>query len=284
MEDDFQFVDFEASEEPKDLEQVKKDVQKLRLQCQSESTEVKKLEKEWEECRQAMKKMSEEMKQLEEERQKMRREMSSLEVKNVEIVSQLNGLKEEVKSLKNARKNTWNESIEKESMEATSIPTPTSTSIPTPVPASAPASASGPASSVATVLAAVAEMNKLKSKTKSNLKELDKSQCYACKDCGTHIGLESDVANRTYQVGQGAFSEKTRGYLFNNAVNLTFGATKTETFTSGSYEISSVTCAKCGLSMGWKYLSSSNEANASKVGKFCLARYNLTSPQERNQK
>jgi len=77
--------------------------------------------------------------------------------------------------------------------------------------------------------------------------------------------------------------KKKRGFLFSSTVNLTFGPTKTEVFTTGSYDISWVNCAKCDSSLGWKYLSSSNESNASKVGKYCLARYSLTSPQERNE-
>ncbi|ETN97560.1 fad NAD binding oxidoreductase [Reticulomyxa filosa] len=116
-----------------------------------------------------------------------------------------------------------------------------------------------------------------------SLKELDKSKCYACKNCGTHISLEGDIASRNYQVGQGAFTEKKRGYLFNCAVNLTLGATKTEKFTTGSYEIAWVSCSKCAASLGWKYLSTNNQSNASKVGKLCLARYSLTSPQEKTE-
>jgi len=96
--------------------------------------------------------------------------------------------------------------------------------------------------------------------------------------------LESDIINRCYQVGQGPFTEKKRGYLFNTAINLTFGPVKTDIFTTGSYDTSWVNCIKCGISMGWKYLSASNENNASKVGKYCLSRHNLTSPQERGEK
>lgn len=106
---------------------------------------------------------------------------------------------------------------------------------------------------------------------------------YSCKDCGTHIAIESDIESRCYQVGQGSFAEKKRGYLFKTAANLKLGATKTENFTTGSYKIAWVSCVKCQQSMGWKYLSADNPNNTAKVNKFCLARYSLQSPQERKE-
>lgn len=114
------------------------------------------------------------------------------------------------------------------------------------------------------------------------LKEFDASVAYSCKECDTHIAIEGEIESRCYQVGQGTFSEKKRGYLFKDAANLELGPTKTENFTTGSYKISWVTCVKCHQSMGWKYLSADNPNNCSKVGKYCLARYSLHSPQERN--
>jgi len=114
--------------------------------------------------------------------------------------------------------------------------------------------------------------------------KLDTTQAYCCKDCGTHIALENDVESRCYQVGQGTFSEKKRGFLFKNAYNLVLGATKTETFTTGSYNIAWVSCVKCQQQIGWKYLSTDNPNNTSKVGKFCLARYSLVSPQDTKEK
>ena len=115
------------------------------------------------------------------------------------------------------------------------------------------------------------------------MREFDKSVAYSCKDCGTHIAIESDIESRCYQVGQGAFNEKKRGFLFKTATNLELGATKTENFTTGSYKIAWVTCVKCKQSIGWKYLSADDQNNNAKVNKFCLARYSLHSPQERNK-
>ena len=112
---------------------------------------------------------------------------------------------------------------------------------------------------------------------------LDKSKSFACKECNTDIALKEDIESKCYQVGQGQFTEKKRGYLFQNAVNTILGATKTENFTTGSYQISWVSCAKCQTQMGWKYISADNANNSSKVGKFCLARYSLTSPEDRAQ-
>lgn len=113
------------------------------------------------------------------------------------------------------------------------------------------------------------------------LRLLDEATAYTCKECGTHIACESDVESKCYQVGQGSFTEKKRGFLFADACNLVLGEKKTETFTTGSYEISWVTCVKCSTSMGWKYLSSDNPSNASKIHKYCLSRFALLSPAER---
>jgi len=113
---------------------------------------------------------------------------------------------------------------------------------------------------------------------------LDSSKSFECKECGTDIALKGDIESKCYQVGQGQFTEKKRGYLFGNAVNTVLGATKTENFTTGSYQISWVSCKKCSAQMGWKYISAENANNTTKVGKYCLARYSLTSPEDRASK
>jgi len=124
----------------------------------------------------------------------------------------------------------------------------------------------------------------MSSKQRDCLMSLDKSKSFACKECNTDIGLKEDIESKCYQVGQGQFTEKKRGYLFQTAVNTVLGKMKTENFTTGSYQISWVSCAKCSTQMGWKYISADNETNSSKVGKYCLARYSLTSPEDRAQK
>jgi len=111
------------------------------------------------------------------------------------------------------------------------------------------------------------------------LAKLDITQAYCCKDCGTHIALESDIESRCYQVGHGGFTEKKRGYLFKNACNLVLGERKTENFTTGAYIIAWVSCVKCQQQIGWKYISTDIQSNTSKVGKYCLSRYLLVSPQ-----
>lgn len=112
----------------------------------------------------------------------------------------------------------------------------------------------------------------------------DSAKSFECKECGTDIALKEDIESKCYQVGQGQFTEKKRGYLFQNAVNTVLGATKTENFTTGSYQISWVSCKKCSAQMGWKYISADNPNNTTKVGKYCLARYSLTSPEDRTTK
>jgi len=122
------------------------------------------------------------------------------------------------------------------------------------------------------------------SKQRDCLVALDSSSSFECKECGTDIALKEDIESKCYQVGQGQFTEKKRGYLFENAVNTVLGATKTENFTTGSYQISWVSCKKCSAQMGWKYISADNPNNTTKVGKYCLARYSLTSPEDRATK
>merc|ERR1719336_2505579 len=94
------------------------------------------------------------------------------------------------------------------------------------------------------------------------------------------VNLEKDVESRSYQVGQGTFTEKKRGYLFTHAVNLHEGQRKEETFTTGVYEVRYVSCKKCKTQMGWRYLKSDNELGVSKINKYCLGRYLLRSPEE----
>jgi hypothetical protein len=110
---------------------------------------------------------------------------------------------------------------------------------------------------------------------------LDKSKSFACKECGIDVALDEEIQSKCYQVGQGSFTEQKRGYLFKTAVNLVCGPEKTENFTTGAYQISWVSCMKCQSKIGWKYISADNNTNNSKVGKYCLARYSLTSPEER---
>jgi len=116
------------------------------------------------------------------------------------------------------------------------------------------------------------------------LDTLDSRHAYNCKKCDCNIGLDSNIESRCYQVGQGTFTEKKRGYLFSDATNLHCGDKKIENFTTGSYTISWVSCKKCGTSMGWKYIDAQSTENNAKVGKYCLSRHELTSPQDRNEK
>lgn len=129
-----------------------------------------------------------------------------------------------------------------------------------------------------------ANIDAIDSRQRECLVSLDQSKAFSCKECGTDIALKGDIESKCYQVGQGAFTEKKRGYLFSAAVNMVLGASKTENFTTGSYQIAWVKCAKCQAQMGWKYISAESASNTSKEGKFCLARHGLTSPEDRAQK
>merc|ERR1719464_2235556 len=123
----------------------------------------------------------------------------------------------------------------------------------------------------------------INSRQRECLVSLDQSKAFSCKECGTDIALKGDIESKCYQVGQGTFTEKKRGYLFTNAVNMVLGKGKTENFTTGSYQIAWAKCAKCQAQMGWKYISAESASNTTKEGKFCLARHGLTSPEDRAQ-
>jgi len=251
MEDDFQFVDVESNETNKDLKAVREELQKLAEARSLKHNEVQSLRKEMNECRVGIDSMREKLEEMKEEKDKMQEEMKSLETKNEKLLVEIGTLKDQLLKVKKgvSVSNTASHSCEDEISESREN-----------------------------------GIKKDNAKLKLSLKELEASQYYACKVCDTKIALECDITNRSYQVGQGEFTEKKRGFLFSNAVNLTLGPIKTESFTTGSYDIAWVSCTKCGESLGWKYLTSTNESNASKLGKYCLARYSLCSPQERSEK
>eukprot|EP01084_Bolivina_argentea_P062158 113654_1 len=107
---------------------------------------------------------------------------------------------------------------------------------------------------------------------------LDKSKSYSCKECNIDIALENDIESKNYTVKSG----NGRGYLFANGVNIFLSDAKTVKFTTGCYEIKQASCVKCSTQIGWKYISAKNILNnAKRVGKYCLARDSLTSPEER---
>jgi len=261
MDEDFQFVDLAANESNKDLKTLTEDVQKLKESWSLEHNEVKSLQKQVNECRETIGKMNEELKQMKEERNQMREKMKSLETKNADMLMQIPALKEELSKMNHL-------DVSKAVVSHTN---------------DHPIDDLGGGKDKKQTTTTTATTTNETMKIKSPLKQLDKSLCYACKACGTHIGLENDISNRAHQVGQGPFTEQKRGYIFNTGYNLTLGVTKTEEFSTGLYEIAWVTCTKCSASLGWKYLSASNENNKSKVGKYCLARYSLTSPQDRTE-
>jgi len=99
---------------------------------------------------------------------------------------------------------------------------------------------------------------------------LEFDDVYSCKVCGTHVARETDVESKSFQVGEGPFTEAKRGYLFRSAVNLRQGPPRPEHFTTGIYTISYVECFTCGQPKGWKYLGSSTAGGRAKIGKFCL--------------
>lgn len=93
---------------------------------------------------------------------------------------------------------------------------------------------------------------------------------YSCKVCGMHVAREIEIESKSFQVGEGPFTEAKRGYLFRSAVNLRQGPPQPEHFTTGIYTISYVDCFGCGSQFGWKYLGAEKPAGRAKINKFCL--------------
>jgi len=195
----FQFVDLAPGETSKDLKSLKDEVQKLTESWSLEHGEIKTIQKEMGECRTTTNMIREEMKQMKEEKIKMQERMKLLETKNEEFLMILNALKESMSKMK---------------LASTVIPTVISSS-------------QSCDNQVKTSYEKEKEKEKGQEKEKEKeldnenvtpvllrLKELDKSQCYTCKDCGTDIALENDIISRCYQVGQGAFTEKKTRFSF----------------------------------------------------------------------
>lgn len=106
---------------------------------------------------------------------------------------------------------------------------------------------------------------------------------YTCRHCGTHLGLECDVESKSYQVGQGSFEERKRGYLFSMFVNLSYGPVQDEEFRRGTYGISWVSCSRCDSALGWKYVRCARGVQGAdrRLGKYCISRQQIHTPQER---
>ncbi|KAL5564330.1 hypothetical protein UlMin_028450 [Ulmus minor] len=89
---------------------------------------------------------------------------------------------------------------------------------------------------------------------------------YRCKFCKTHLALADDLVSRAFHCRRG------KAYLFNKAVNITYGAFEERTMLSGLHIVADIFCCFCGQIVGWKYESAHARSQKYKEGKFVLER------------
>ncbi|OMO53510.1 Yippee-like protein [Corchorus capsularis] len=95
--------------------------------------------------------------------------------------------------------------------------------------------------------------------------ELD-GRSYRCKFCRTHFALPEDLVSRSFH------SRRGKAYLFNNAVNITVGASEERMMLSGMHTVADIYCCCCGQIVGWKYEAAHEKSQKYKEGKFVLER------------
>ncbi|KZV19869.1 protein yippee-like [Dorcoceras hygrometricum] len=89
---------------------------------------------------------------------------------------------------------------------------------------------------------------------------------YKCKFCKTHLALADDLVSRAFHCRRG------KAYLFNNAVNITFGRHEERMMLSGTHTVADIFCCYCGQIVGWKYETAHENSQKYKEGKFVLER------------
>ncbi|KAK4492933.1 hypothetical protein RD792_000260 [Penstemon davidsonii] len=70
---------------------------------------------------------------------------------------------------------------------------------------------------------------------------------YRCKFCKTHLALADELVSRSFHCRRG------KAYLFNNAVNITYGPHEERMMLSGMHTVADIFCCCCGQIVGWKY-------------------------------
>ncbi|KAG8386348.1 hypothetical protein BUALT_Bualt03G0139500 [Buddleja alternifolia] len=89
---------------------------------------------------------------------------------------------------------------------------------------------------------------------------------YRCKYCKTHLALADELVSRAFHCRSG------KAYLFNSAVNITFGPHEERMMLSGMHTVADVFCCCCGQILGWKYEAAHEMTQKYKEGKFVLER------------
>ncbi|KAF3442012.1 hypothetical protein FNV43_RR15928 [Rhamnella rubrinervis] len=89
---------------------------------------------------------------------------------------------------------------------------------------------------------------------------------YRCKFCKTQLALVDDLVSRGFHCRRG------KAYLFNNAVNISVGASEERMMLSGLHMVADIFCCSCGQIVGWKYEVAQDKSQKYKEGKFVLER------------
>ncbi|KAL3849172.1 hypothetical protein ACJIZ3_011054 [Penstemon smallii] len=89
---------------------------------------------------------------------------------------------------------------------------------------------------------------------------------YRCKFCKTHLALADELVSRSFHCRRG------KAYLFNSAVNITYGPHEERMMLSGMHTVADIFCCCCGQIVGWKYEAAHEKSQKYKEGKFVLER------------
>ncbi|CAM9427169.1 unnamed protein product [Heterosigma akashiwo] len=98
---------------------------------------------------------------------------------------------------------------------------------------------------------------------------LDCPEIYTCIDCGTHVSSNGQIISRSFH-GRGG-----RAYLFDTAMNLTYGPPEQRNLLTGLHIVCDIYCICCQNLLGWKYEEAFEESQKYKVGKFILEKTKL---------
>ncbi|CAN4102917.1 unnamed protein product [Withania somnifera] len=93
---------------------------------------------------------------------------------------------------------------------------------------------------------------------------------YNCKFCKTQLALADDLVSKAFHCRRG------KAYLFNNAVNVTYGPREEKMMLSGMHTVADIFCCRCGQIVGWKYEAAHEKSQKYKEGKFVLERGRIT--------
>lgn len=87
---------------------------------------------------------------------------------------------------------------------------------------------------------------------------------YACAACLTHVSASNLIISDRYRGASGD------ALLIYDVVNADCGSIRTSRMTTGTYTVCDLRCRQCGHYLGWKYVTSSEESQKFKEGRYIL--------------